>query len=156
MTTLALRPFTAEDAHTVASWFGTREQAMAFAGSEAPWPYTPEALLASVAHPARRAWTVVTDDAPEQVAGHVETVLVTPDSGRLARIALAPSLRGRGLSEPMLALALAEARRVGMRTVALFVVPGNEPALRAYARVGFRPTEPDPDHPEYLRLARDL
>lgn len=153
---LALRPFTPADAAVVVTWFTTPEQACAFAGTGAPWPYTAAALLASIDDPSRQAWTVTAVEAPDAVLGHVETALVTPTTGRLTRIALAPGQRGRGLSTPMLELALDAARSIGMEEVALFVVPGNEPALRAYARVGFRPTERDPEHPEYLRLARTL
>jgi GNAT superfamily N-acetyltransferase len=151
---LALRPFRAQDAETVVDWFRSQEDATAVAGTGAPWPYTGADLVAASTGPDRHPLTVVPDGDPDVVLGHVAVVRVTEAAGRLARIVLAPHLRGRGRSGELVALAVAEARTLGLSELALFVVPGNTPALRAYAAAGFVHADPDPEHPEYVRLVR--
>jgi RimJ/RimL family protein N-acetyltransferase len=153
---LRLRPFRAADAIEVAGWMRSVDDATAFAGGGAPWPYRPEDLVAASAEPGRRAFTAVAGDDDATVLGHVAVVVVTATAGRLARVVLAPHVRGRGRSGALLALAADEAAAVGLQELALFVVPGNEPALRAYARAGFRVDDPDPDHPEYVRMTRSI
>jgi ribosomal protein S18 acetylase RimI-like enzyme len=96
------------------------------------------------------SFTATTDDCP--IAGHVDVVDEDGSHFRLARIAIAPALRGRRLAVPLVEAAVAEARSRGARSVALHVVPGNEPALRAYSRVGFRAGDPNPEHPDYIRM----
>lgn len=151
---IALRPFRADDAATVVAWFRTPEDALAVAGTGAPWPYRAADLVAASARDDRHPLTVTPADDPDDVVGHVAVVRVTATTGRLARIVLAPRLRGRGLSGELVALAVAEARALGLTELALFVVPGNTPALRAYAAAGFVRGAPDPEHPEYVRLVR--
>jgi RimJ/RimL family protein N-acetyltransferase len=156
VTHLALREFRPSDADTVVAWLRGPDEALAVAGSGAPWPYPARALVSADAAPGCHPRVLTWRHDSGAVLGHVAVVRVGPDAGRLARVVLAPHLRGRGLSGSFLALAVAEARALGIHELALFVVPGNEPALRAYAAAGFRRTEPDVDHPEYVRLVRRL
>jgi RimJ/RimL family protein N-acetyltransferase len=153
---LVLRPFRSEDATSVVSWFRGHADALAVAGTGAPWPYRAADLIAASAAPDRVPFTLVAHGEDATVLGHVAVVRVTQTTGRLARIVLAPSLRGQGRSAALVRLAMAEARALGLDELALFVVPGNEPALRAYAAVGFTRSGPDPEHPEYVRLTRRL
>jgi len=153
---LVLRPFRPGDAATVVSWFRGHADALAVAGTGAPWPYGASDLLAASGGPDRTPLTLVAHDDDATVLGHVAVVRVTETAGRLARIVLAPSLRGQGRSGVLVRLAIAEARSLGLEELALFVVPGNEPALRAYAAVGFSRSDPDPEHSEYVRLTRRL
>lgn len=149
---IALRPFRVSDAGTVVAWFRTPEDALAVAGTGAPWPYRAADFVAASAGNDRHPLTVTPVDDPDDVVGHVAVVRVTATTGRLARIVLAPRLRGRGLSGELLALAVGEAQMLGLTELALFVVPGNTPALRAYAAAGFVRGEADPENPEYVRL----
>ncbi|NII39778.1 RimJ/RimL family protein N-acetyltransferase [Curtobacterium flaccumfaciens] len=153
---LVLRPFRSEDATSVVSWFRGHADALAVAGTGAPWPYRAADLVTASGGPERVPFTLVAHGDDATVLGHVAVVRVTQTTGRLARIVLAPSLRGRGRSAALVRLAMAEARALGLDELALFVVPGNEPALRAYAAVGFTRSGPDPEHPEYVRLTRRL
>jgi len=153
---LTLRPFTAQDASVVATWFPDQAAALAFAGRCARWPVDPAELLVRNEQPDVEPLTATDPNDHGAVLGHVELVRVTDATGRLARIVLAPGLRGHGLSTVMLVAAIERARRAGIRELALLVVPGNTAALRAYAKVGFSETAPHPDHPEYVRLARSI
>jgi GNAT superfamily N-acetyltransferase len=153
---LVLRPFRRDDAHDVVAWFTGPDDAIAVAGTDAPWPYTAQDLVAASVVPGRIPLTVTSAADPAAVLGHVAVVPVTATAGRLARIVLAPQLRGRGVSGAVLALAEDRARTIGLTELALFVVPGNVPALRAYAAAGYQPGSPDPEHPSYVRLTRRL
>ncbi|MCG8355983.1 MAG: GNAT family N-acetyltransferase, partial [Kiloniellales bacterium] len=56
----------------------------------------------------------------------------------MARVAIAPSARGRGLAPPMLKLVVDEAFALpDFERVELNVYSFNEPAIRAYASLGF-------------------
>jgi GNAT superfamily N-acetyltransferase len=153
---LRLRRFRTEDAAVVAGWMRSSEDAVAFAGDDAPWPYRPADLVAASAVAGRRAFTVTDGGDGAAVLGHVALVVVSATAGRLARVVLAPHLRGRGRSGALLGLAVREAAAVGLRELSLFVVPSNEAALRAYAAAGFQPAPPDPGHPTYLRMVRQV
>ncbi len=56
---------------------------------------------------------------------------------------VAPSARGSGVGDALVAAAVADARRAGARIIRLSVTPGNEPALRLYARNGFVVVPPE-------------
>lgn len=53
---------------------------------------------------------------------------------------VAPDQRGRGVAGALLTSVIDWAREGGAHLVTLWVVDGNEPATRLYARHGFRPT----------------
>lgn len=57
--------------------------------------------------------------------------------GWIAGMGLAPQWRGRGQAAPLMQVALAEARALGLTTVALEVLAQNTLARRLYARLGF-------------------
>ncbi|MDQ0743137.1 ribosomal protein S18 acetylase RimI-like enzyme [Clavibacter sp. B3I6] len=174
---LRLRPFRpARDAEPLRSWFPDEAAFRLFAGDDAPWPFTPDDA-ARPGHPAARAWSAVvtpgseggrgTDGgprrgAPDDAVGHVEIVPVTAgaDGGvpgaRLTRIALAPAVRGRGWGPVLVEAAVRQAAREGARRVGLNVVPGNDAALRAYARAGFVDRGRNPEHPSYVWMSREV
>ncbi len=66
------------------------------------------------------------------------TAAPDPDTAVIEAVAVLPEARGRGVGRALMSQALEEARRAGRRRVALYVVEGNEPAVRLYASLGFR------------------
>ncbi len=75
---------------------------------------------------------------------------------------VAPDFRQAGLASSLLSTALARLRALGVRTVWLYILDGNEPAMRLYRRFGFRSANKRillPDHPaggeELLKLSLD-
>jgi ribosomal protein S18 acetylase RimI-like enzyme len=87
------------------------------------------------AEPGVRAYLLTLDQVP---AGYGEIWEDKNDiEAELARLIVDPAVRGRGLGRLLATLLLTEARRLGWADVWLRVVPDNEPALRAYAAVGF-------------------
>ena len=60
------------------------------------------------------------------------------DEAEILTVVVSPSLRGGGLSRRLLGEHLSDLARSGIRHVHLEVDEGNDPALRLYARHGFR------------------
>jgi GNAT superfamily N-acetyltransferase len=85
---------------------------------------------------------------------------VDPADGSLANLFqmwVAPEARGHGVAAALLDAAVAWARASGARTMQLGVVCGNDPALRLYARAGFRSTgEPEPQRPGSSRMEQKM
>ena len=148
---LSLRHFVPADYQELISWFPSPSDVRLFAGTSAEWPLTIENLSARAEAGISEAFTVVVDDA-ETAVGHVELIRETAEQVRLARIAIAPNLRGQGLIAQLLDCASDHARASGFRWVSLLVVPDNASALSAYIRAGFVSIGPSGDYPDYTRM----
>ena len=153
---LQLRPFASRDYATLISWVPTLDDFYLFSGTTTPWPVTETDLAERAAREDIFAWTAVLAADQATPAGHLEFVRTAPDAGRFARVLIAPEFRGRGLARHLVACGLAAARDLGIHTVQLNVVLGNEPALRTYTGMGFRPLGLNPEHPTMLLMTRDL
>ena len=70
------------------------------------------------------------DDAPE-------------DTGEIFAIYVAPDFQRADLGRALLAAAMEELRAAGFRAVSLWVIEGNEPAIRFYEAAGFRTAASD-------------
>ena len=152
---LALRVPAPADAEILACWFPDPAALRRFAGDGVRWPLDRAQLDAWHADPAIRAWTAEEPGAPGVPAGYVQIVMVEAPLGRLARVAVAPAARGRGLGRALVAAAAAEARRLGLRRLRLNVYADNAPARRLYAALGFAEDDADPE-PGLVRMALDL
>jgi ribosomal-protein-alanine N-acetyltransferase len=60
------------------------------------------------------------------------------DEAEILTVAVAPAERGRGIARALLARHLGRLAALGITRVFLEVDDGNRPALRLYARAGFR------------------
>jgi ribosomal protein S18 acetylase RimI-like enzyme len=60
--------------------------------------------------------------------------------GEIESLAVAPAHRGRGIGTLLLSALESELRVIGVDDLILGVLPGNEAAIRLYARRGYRPT----------------
>lgn len=60
------------------------------------------------------------------------------DEVELARLIVAPTMRGRGVGRQLVASLLEKATLTGLRAVILRVTPGNTAALHCYRAAGFR------------------
>ncbi|WP_298227609.1 GNAT family protein [Gryllotalpicola sp.] len=152
---LTLRAFASTDYEELISWFPTDAELELFIGVSGAGPLTVEQLERRQHEPGVRAYSAVFDDST--LAGHVELVDAAPGQVRLARVAIAPRLRGRGLAGQLIDCALGEVRRSTTATmVGLLVVPGNTPALRSYARAGFADAGANPEYPQYIWMTRAI
>jgi ribosomal protein S18 acetylase RimI-like enzyme len=73
--------------------------------------------------------------------GHGELVLESEDTIRLARFAIVPALRGRGLGRDLLALLTDKARERGAHALTVAVHPDNANAILSYRTFGFEVSE---------------
>lgn len=140
VTALALRPFGAEDAETVAAWVKDERTYYRWcAGMIGRWPVTAEALRDELAkRPDNRALVLTEGGRP---AGFL--CLYYKDEARtVARfcyVLLDAEKRGRGLGKRMMALAARYAfEEMDARRLNLAVFENNPAALRCYEAVGFR------------------
>lgn len=132
---LKLREFLPRDDAALISWVPTPDDLYLFTGPRLTWPLDSPQLDELRADPSFTAFTAVDED--EQPAGHVELVGTGEHSARLARVLVDPALRGRGLGEQLVLLALVTAKERGIRQLALFVFPGNARAIALYEKLGF-------------------
>lgn len=135
--TLTLRPFAAADDLALLGWFQTPEELRRFAGTSLRWPLDRGQLSAIRSTSTLVAWTGVVPDAPDVPIGHIELDLALHRRGRIARVALAPSHRGRGLGRALVGAAVADAAMRDLVELDLRVLADNTPARRLYASLGF-------------------
>ncbi|MGZ8566300.1 MAG: GNAT family N-acetyltransferase [Actinomycetota bacterium] len=65
------------------------------------------------------------------------------DEAELARVIVAPSMRGRGLGRTLITMLAVEARRMGFVDIWVRVEPSNAAALACYGAAGFERTDAD-------------
>ena len=73
----------------------------------------------------------------DQVLGTVALIRIPPDGVELAKMAVAPAARGRGIGLLLGRAAVERAQRMGARRVELLTNSTLQPALRLYRRLGF-------------------
>jgi ribosomal protein S18 acetylase RimI-like enzyme len=132
---------TFEDSHTalVSSWASTAQEVALLSGRvEFPFPAD---LVDS--------WRKVADDIRAYLYFDGQTPVAygelwlddEEDEVELARIIVAPELRGKGIGTEFVRALLQPALAAGYAAVFLRVRPDNEPAIKTYLRVGFQPVD---------------
>jgi ribosomal protein S18 acetylase RimI-like enzyme len=138
-TDLRLRPFVPGDDAEVTRWFADAGALRLFAGKRLRWPLDTAQWDGIRSDPTLTAWTAILGEDARPV-GHGEIVEESPTEVRLAMIAVAPSVRGRGVGRTMVAALIEKCREADYSLVILFVHPDNATAIRAYRGLGFRPS----------------
>jgi ribosomal protein S18 acetylase RimI-like enzyme len=138
-TDLSLPPFVSRDDAEVTSWFTDAGALRHFAGKRLRWPLDSAQWDGIRSDPTLKAWTAIMEDDARPV-GHGEIVEESPTAARLARIAVAPSVRGRGVGRTMVTALIEKCREADYPLVILFVHPDNAAVIRAYRGLGFRPS----------------
>ncbi len=75
-----------------------------------------------------------------RVVAAAQSSAETPDSAMIGGVATLPAYRNHGLSGACVSGLCAHLFAGGRRQIGLFYMPGNEPAARVYARLGFQPS----------------
>lgn len=134
-------PFTPAHFATLASWFASESDVVQWGGEAVTYPLDDGQLRAMLDEglsepPARLCWMA---EENSELVGHAQLRLDwRHGTATMARVAIAPSARGRGLAPPMLKLVVDEAFALpDFERVELNVYRFNEPAIRAYASLGF-------------------
>ena len=121
------------------SWFPSAESCRIWGGPEFRFPFTAETFQADCQPPERHSFALL--EAGGVLCGFGQYYL---RAGRchLARLAIAPACRGRGLGTRLIEL-LAYAGKAALRVeqCSLFVSAANTSALALYQRLGFTRTD---------------
>ncbi|MBB6485524.1 GNAT family N-acetyltransferase [Rhizobium lusitanum] len=138
---LSLKPFSTEHFAVLPTWFDNERELAQWGGPGFSHPLDASQLapLLQVGHgdrPERHCW--MAEDESSSPVGHAQLVYDWQNGvARIARVAIAPAMRGRGIAVPMLKLVLARAFSEGaIERVELNVYTWNEPAIRTYAKLG--------------------
>jgi RimJ/RimL family protein N-acetyltransferase len=136
-----LIPFTTDHFTTLASWFNSEEDVVLWGGPFLHFPLDTAQMQAILDEcntnpPRRKCWMVEEND---QIIGHIELGFDwRNDNAILQRVEINPAFRGRGLAEPMVRLAVADAfSNPRVARLELNVFSFNEPAIKTYKKVGF-------------------
>jgi [ribosomal protein S18]-alanine N-acetyltransferase len=133
-----LRPFESTYAATVASWPSSAREVSMWCGRQ-DFPFPAEVVT---------GW-----QRSDDVQGHLLFVRAEPvgygelwlddeeDEIELARIIVAPAMRGRGIGQELVRRLTGLALASDHTDVFMRVHPENEPALRCYRRAGFGPVD---------------
>lgn len=134
-----LRPATSDDLLILQGWFPDPDTAYRWGGPGLRHPFGMERFLEDIRWGILPSWSLA--GPANELLGFGQYYL---NHGRchLARIAVAPDRRGRGLGRELLReLIRVGLRDLGVRECSLFVLNDNEPAIRCYRAVGFEPRE---------------
>ncbi|MFE7077168.1 GNAT family N-acetyltransferase [Streptomyces sp. NPDC057620] len=131
-------PFDPHHASLVASWPATPTEALMWCGAR-EFPVTQRTVSAWQREPDVTAYALVEDERP--IAYGELWSDMEEDEVELARIIVAPGVRGRGLGRMLVRGLLAEALQTGLSEVCMRVHPRNTPALRCYRGAGFEPVD---------------
>lgn len=127
------------------SWFEDAAACRVWGGPGFRFPFTRDTFRADARLDSLASFALASDEAV--LLGFGQYYL---RAGRchLGRLVIAPGHRGRGLGGSLVReLCRAGSADLGVETYSLFVLPGNERAIRLYERLGFAPArypEPDP------------
>jgi ribosomal protein S18 acetylase RimI-like enzyme len=127
------------------SWWEDADACRVWGGPSFRFPFTRDTFRADARLDSLATFALATDEAT--LLGFGQYYL---RAGRchLGRLAIAPAQRGRGLGGSLVReLCRTGSADLGVETYSLFVLPGNERAIRLYERLGFAPArypEPEP------------
>ena len=146
-TTLLVQPFNESQLPELMSWFPDRDSCQTWGGPRFRHPFTPATFRADAGLDSLPSRVLVMPDGRLGAFGQFYRRL-----GRchLARLAVAPALRGRGIGSNLVReLCRLGSAALGVDSYSLFVLPGNERAQRLYRHLGFAvATYPEPS-PEF-------
>jgi len=152
---LDLFPARADHLDELKSWFPDRAAAQRWGGPGLRWPLEDAAFLQDIRWGQMPSW-VGLDEAGAMLGfgQYYESF----GRCRLARLAVAPGLRGRGVGRRFIGALLERGQaELGVDGSCLFVIEDNAAALRCYRSLGFveRPYPPGQEHyPAILYMER--
>lgn len=146
-----LEPHGPDDLTSLLGWFGDRQALRQWGGPKVRWPLRAEHFVVDVLRPGVTTRVARDDEGALLAFGQFYRKL-----GRchLARLAVRPEARGRGLGRFFVMALMAEGRAaLGVEACSLYVLAGNRAAIGCYEACGFRfadDPEPLPDLPDCL------
>jgi ribosomal protein S18 acetylase RimI-like enzyme len=136
------RPATLADIREVAGWIKTRRDCELWAGPRIAYPLDPDLLPADIDLYSADSIAMVESN---RLIGFGQVIHMEKNRAHLARIIVAPRLRGRSIGKLLVGELMARAWRHGCQRITLYVDRQNRPALSLYAGLGFERAPPPPD-----------
>jgi ribosomal-protein-alanine N-acetyltransferase len=133
-TPAGFHPATLADIREIAGWIKSRRDCELWAGPRIAYPLDADLLAADIDLYSADSLAMV---AGNRLIGFGQIIHMEKDRAHLARIIIAPRLRGQGLGKLLLCELMARARRQGCRHISLYVDRRNRIALSLYAGLGF-------------------
>ena len=131
-----LRTAIQADAKVIADWFPTHKSAVSWGGPDVPTNFVATWLANQYAGSSGRHFVLV--DESGWICGTCAVrSLKSLRNMHVSQIAIAPTMRRRGLGRELLDLVVILARSAGAGKLTLFVYEGNAEARRLYERYGF-------------------
>lgn len=130
-----LAPSTDADISDLMAWFPTRDAVRSWGGPDFRYPFTRRSFLEQIRWRRMRSFTLRDPEGDMVAFGQLYR-----RDGRihLARLAVRPGARGRGIGKRLIRGLIAEGRRLyGDRDCSLFVLRNNRRARRCYTSLGF-------------------
>ncbi|MEH6453420.1 MAG: GNAT family N-acetyltransferase [Psychromonas sp.] len=123
---------------TLMAWFSSESEVTEWAGPNFTYPFSLKSFSDDLNNNLSQSFALVTDN--EELVGFGQYYL-NLDKCHLARLVIAPSMRGQGLAAKLILL-LAEQgiKRMKVKECSLLVWDYNKQAIRAYQKVGFKVT----------------
>ena len=141
----ALRAATLADVREVASWITSRRECELWAGPRLPFPLEVSQLPARIDFGQAQTFALAS---PDRLIAFGQIVPKALRRAHLARIIVAPDVRGRGHGRQLVALLVEEARRREHQRVSLNVDRDNTTAIAVYSKAGFLEAERPADEPD--------
>jgi len=138
------------DLATLVGWVPDAAALYLFTGPRLQWPLTAKQLADMEQIDGMTAWVLV-DSASSSPVGFFD-LIVKHRLARLGRVIIDPQRRGQGLGHALVRFAIRQARQLGATELTLNVIIGNDPAIRAYERTGFR-SVPNAERPDVQAMS---
>ena len=150
-----LRRATLAELTEVASWIRSPRECELWAGPRLPFPLDVTVLPARIDFDEARTFAMSSGD---RLVAFGQIVPKALRRAHLARVIVAPTVRGRGHGERLIRSLIDEARRQSHQRISLNVDRENVAAIALYSKLGFLEAERPDDEPDahgsrYMELA---
>lgn len=124
------------------SWFHSAEQQQSWGGDNFDYPCTEQRFLQLLCRPATQSYSLVHTDSGLRLG--FGQVCDRFGCHHLARLAIAPAYRGRGLARHLIFELIIQALSQQCRDISLYVHRHNDIAVQCYLKLGFT-LQPSPE-----------
>ena len=160
---MEINRFKASNAEEIVTWFTSLEDYVLWGGRTFGWPLEAASIIERSQEPHVELYTFSaskSDSEPNadsnansntnDLLGFMEFQRMSGSELRFCRVAIHPNLRGKGLGQSMLEMALEAAKEIpNVTTISLAVFKQNYGAKRCYDKAGFQVVDKKPSVKEF-------
>lgn len=156
---MEINRFKASDADEIVTWFTSLEDYVLWGGRTFGWPLEATSIIERSQEPHVELYTFSASKSYSEpnagsntndLLGFMEFQRMSDNELRFCRVAIHPSLRGKGLGQSMIESALEAAKQIpDVTTISLAVFQQNIGAKRCYDKAGFEVVDKEPRVKEF-------